>query len=560
MNNNLREEAFVSKFFKYIKKRVILTSKIYRANKFKEGTREHLAYVLSRSKRIKENFFRTIIIIVLLLTVNVFGFFLDSKFKYYNNMVKTHKMFFLYSMILLLCFFISMVVRGHLHLKYGGDFDENDKIFRFYYMTFWILYYIFVCVNMRGYIALGQVGMKDLLIFMLLIVLGFVVPIYDFYELLLSLPFLIWEFISIRSLFLATGIKVDPKANSLVATIGLTIAASLVSAFLNYNEAMRNFYNEALMEQYGEREKLKSNTIFSEIYDEVYEINLSTKSQSILLTSDKYKSIANAIKLPYDAWIELYAKNLIHPDDQTLFLTKLSYTNVLKTKNERIYFEARCLTKNDQYVWTSFLFLQTSFEKDKDVFGFLLTQDIDSQKTIQAKLKSEAERDLLTNLYNKITTQNLIEAYLTSEGATGTHAMILMDIDSFKIINDTIGHAEGDRILAMFADCMKQSFRESDIISRVGGDEFLVFMKNINSIALVCDKLNKFLSAFKNKGIEMDIDIRLSASIGISIYRKDGITYDALFNKADFALYKAKKTGKDQYKFASSYQEGEESE
>ena len=550
----------MKRFFQYIKTRLVLTSKIYRANKFKEGTREHLAYVLSRSKRIKENYFRTCIIVLLLFIIDILGFFLDSKFQYFNNMVKTHKMFFIYSMILLICFFVSMAVRGHIHFTYSDKFDENDKIFCFYYMIFWILYYIFVCVNIRGYIALGHVGMKDLLVFMLLIVLGFVVPIFDFYELLIALPFLIWEFISMRSLFLATGITDDPKANSLAATIGLTIAASLISAFLNYNEAMRNFYNEALMEQYGDREKLKSNKIFSEIYDEVYEINLTTKSQSILLTSDKYKYIANSIKLPYDSWIELYAKNLIHPDDQNLFVTKLSYTNVLKVKNERIYFEARCLTKNDQYVWTSFLFLQTNFKKDKDVFGFLLTQDIDSQKTIQAKLKSEAERDLLTNLYNKITTQNLIEAYLLSEGATGTHAMILMDIDSFKIINDTIGHSEGDRILAMFADCMKQSFRDSDIISRVGGDEFLVFMKNINSIALVCDKLNKFLSAFKNKGIEMDIDIRLSASIGISIFRKDGITYDELFKKADFALYKAKKTGKDQYKFASSYQEGEESE
>ncbi|MDO5014510.1 MAG: GGDEF domain-containing protein [Clostridia bacterium] len=543
----------MQRFYKYLQSRLRVINQIYRANKFKGGTQEHMAYVTSRSKRIKENFLRAGFVIFVLLILDIVGFVLDARFSAFNDMVNNHKNFYVYSFILLFCLFVAMMIRGFSHLKYSTRLNDDDKVFRFYYMIFWILYYIFVSLNIRCFVSVGVVGLKEMLIFMLFIVFGFVVPIYDFYELIIVVPLIIWEFINMRLLFAACGL-ITPRSNLTNVTV-ITIVVAFLSALFNYTESMRSFYNEALMDQYGKREKRKSFKIFSEIYDEVYEINLSSKTQAPLINNNKYKS--TPIDLSYDLWIELSAKNLIHPDDQNLFMTKLSYLNVVKLKKERIYFEARRLTEQDQYIWTSFLFLKASFEKDKDVYGFLLLQDIDSQKTTQAKLKSEAERDLLTNLYNKITTQNLIETYLSREGASGTHAMILMDIDSFKMINDTLGHARGDEILSLFAACMKQSFRESDILSRVGGDEFLVFMKNINSIALVCDKLNKFLSSFKSKGIEMDIDTRLSASIGISIFRKDGSTYEELFSKADMSLYKAKKTGKDQYKFASSYDEEE---
>ena len=130
--------------------------------------------------------------------------------------------------------------------------------------------------------------------------------------------------------------------------------------------------------------------------------------------------------------------------------------------------------------------------------------------------------------------------------------MIIIDIDNFKTINDTRGHAVGDQILLAFAAELNKNFRETDILGRAGGDEFVVLIKNVQSIAMICDKLQHLSSSFKKYGIDHGFPGRLSTSIGVAMFNKDGRTYEELFKKADAALYEAKRNGKDQYKFSIS--------
>lgn len=152
------------------------------------------------------------------------------------------------------------------------------------------------------------------------------------------------------------------------------------------------------------------------------------------------------------------------------------------------------------------------------------------------------QKDPLTLIYNKISAKGAIERFLRGLGGHGTHVCLFLDIDNFKEINDRFGHAKGDSLLVTYGRVLKENFRMGDIISRFGGDEFMVFMKNISNPQTAEKKARLLCEALRN------VDgVCVSVSIGIACYPKDGSTYDELVRNADEALYQAKNKGKNQY-------------
>jgi len=120
-------------------------------------------------------------------------------------------------------------------------------------------------------------------------------------------------------------------------------------------------------------------------------------------------------------------------------------------------------------------------------------------------------------------------------------------VDYFKNINDSLGHMFGDTVLADIGSKLKKLFRTSDIVGRVGGDEFMVLLKSIEDTALVVEKaeaIKQSLSQITKGGVD---SYPISSSIGIAMYPKDGLTYADLYQKADVALYEAKRNGRDRY-------------
>ncbi len=176
------------------------------------------------------------------------------------------------------------------------------------------------------------------------------------------------------------------------------------------------------------------------------------------------------------------------------------------------------------------------------VVGIL--SDIDEQKRKLLTAEETAMKDPLTQLYNKVSTKALIEEYLDTNKNQG--AFMMLDIDNFKRVNDTLGHLYGDAVLSELAHTLKSLFRDSDIIGRVGGDEFVVFMTNINELAVIRTKAERILSAFKRSFRTENAEQGISCSIGVSIYPSHGSTYDELMQKADSSLYFSKSRGKDQ--------------
>ena len=123
-------------------------------------------------------------------------------------------------------------------------------------------------------------------------------------------------------------------------------------------------------------------------------------------------------------------------------------------------------------------------------------------------------------------------------------ALIMMDIDSFKAINDNFGHEEGDKVLAMLANLLVDHFRKEDLICRVGGDEFLVFMRYICNESIIHTRCERLLKAFCKKTRKYRPTAKPSLSIGVAMVHPNCSTVEQLYRRADEMLYQVKRSGK----------------
>lgn len=163
-------------------------------------------------------------------------------------------------------------------------------------------------------------------------------------------------------------------------------------------------------------------------------------------------------------------------------------------------------------------------------------------------LQKKADMDLLTELNNKIATERKIKEYM-EEHPREQALMFIFDIDNFKKINDTRGHAFGDEVLRNIGMRLKAEFRSSDIIGRVGGDEFILFLKDIQSDEILVKEAMKVARLFQNFEVGQYSKYSVTSSVGCAVYPWDSATFEGLYKAADKGLYKAKKRGKNQLAF-----------
>ena len=181
-----------------------------------------------------------------------------------------------------------------------------------------------------------------------------------------------------------------------------------------------------------------------------------------------------------------------------------------------------------------------------------IIDDITVQLENENSLRYRAERDLLTNLYNRTSIESIVEQFLkTPEAEVGIHAFVYLDLDNFKQINDTLGHAVGDQVLLDVAHKLLKRFRSTDVMARLGGDEFAVFMKNFPNVEALSATIASFIPQMAATYTKEDgsCPVSVSASVGIAITPKDGRSFQELYKKADIALYNVKNTTKNNFAF-----------
>lgn len=295
--------------------------------------------------------------------------------------------------------------------------------------------------------------------------------------------------------------------------------------------------------------------------------------QELLLSDERYRLIMEKTDSIMYEWnlvndsvtfSDIWHKKFGYPSITENFLGKLKEHNILHENDIEKYLELMIAAKNGEqngetvvrirklngeYIWCR-MYLSAILDKNKiPVKAIGIVIDIDKEKREAQLMQNKAQRDSLTGLYNKGATESSIQSFLENKGKNQLHALIVIDVDNFKMINDKLGHLTGDDVLIDVTEKITKLFRTSDIIGRIGGDEFVVFLKNIRSVTVAKESAKEICKAFHDSFIGENKDYKISGSIGIALYNKDGQTYSELFKNADTALYCAKRKGKDQYAF-----------
>lgn len=274
--------------------------------------------------------------------------------------------------------------------------------------------------------------------------------------------------------------------------------------------------------------------ILSQANDIVFELDFLTDT---LLCSPKWEERFGYAPVTRNALDLIACSPNIYPDDHAKLLECIKQ---LQQGERYLEAEIRIANAAGQYSWSR---LRATAQQDQNgntlkLVGVII--DIDQEKRASQALLDKADRDSLTKLYNKTASRRHVEAYLSARPAPEQAALLIIDLDNFKRVNDRYGHMYGDAILIQAATEICSYFRGDDIISRIGGDEFMVFMKNVPNRQLVEKRCQQLICAIHQLYHEQLADCNLSCSIGAALIPEHGTSFQELFQRADRALYSAK--------------------
>lgn len=216
-------------------------------------------------------------------------------------------------------------------------------------------------------------------------------------------------------------------------------------------------------------------------------------------------------------------------------------------------FEAELTNYKAEKVWFEFS-LKPVFESENNLSLIIAEgRDLTKYKNIEQNLKKMSLFDPLTGLANRTLLQEHLEQALARSDRNGRQfAVMFIDLDHFKKVNDTLGHHAGDELLVSIGQCLKACLRDEDIIARVGGDEFVVVLaseSDIEGTTMIATRLMQSISSLVYKVGDGNI---VSASIGIAVVPGDGKDVDTILKNADAAMYMAKKKGKNCFQYFSN--------
>jgi len=274
------------------------------------------------------------------------------------------------------------------------------------------------------------------------------------------------------------------------------------------------------------------------------EYNIITQE---LILSDEYYRILGIKQNTQLSWDDFLA--LISEDD---------YERVLLIINEAIQKGSKFDIKYTIHSNTKIIYVQTKGKVRKKQNGSVnitavsmdITKDVKNKQTIE-KL---AYFDALTGLANRtLLKDRMIKAIQSTKRANEKLAILFLDLDHFKLINDTLGHSVGDELLVYISNILKNILRESDTLSRLGGDEFVILLPSIKDdedAHIIASKIQKKLENKHDIGIHQ---LYITSSIGVSIYPHHGETCDELIRNADTAMYESKNEGRNRYTIYSQH-------
>ncbi len=293
----------------------------------------------------------------------------------------------------------------------------------------------------------------------------------------------------------------------------------------------------------GERYKL----VVEGASDGLWDWDLITDTAYI---SERWRDVIGFDKEEVNNYLETWTK-CIHPKDSKTVIDNLQ--GHLEKKMPFFSCEYRVRTKNGRYIWISSRGKALWDEEGRAVRLAGSHTDITERKQMESELKYMAFYDPLTNLPRRDVFKEKFKAAMTDARRNGKKlAVLFIDLDNFKTINDSFGHLAGDKLLKMISTKLKACVRETDTVSRVGGDEFVILLPDINSTEDT-DRIIDRILELCNQPIKLsNHELYASMSIGIAIYPDHGKSERAILKNADIAMYKAKEKGKNGFYYFDS--------
>lgn len=250
-------------------------------------------------------------------------------------------------------------------------------------------------------------------------------------------------------------------------------------------------------------------------------------------------------KISYSELIQQFIFKVVHPDDRKQYFEIMQCTNFIDSLNngiDRLGCQFRRIVDQNKMVWMELDVHLFRNPLSKHVHALLTIKNINQKKHEEIMLVQSTKYDYLTNMYNKRATEDLAREALSQARKEELSAFIILDVDNLKHINDNQGHTAGDFILKNLSTILGSAFRRTDIVGRYGGDEFIIFLRNVESEKIVTARLDGLYQQLS----ENHFFDTISCSIGVAI--KQGNTpYELLFEQADIALSHAKSSGKNRY-------------
>lgn len=282
----------------------------------------------------------------------------------------------------------------------------------------------------------------------------------------------------------------------------------------------------------------KYRTVMNYTNDFIFELDLC--SNEIYLSDNiQIKGTDNHIILDASDWIN--TQKYVHNEDRSALLE--AFENIIVNKKVKDLTLRIDLEEKGVYVWYRLrMFLHLNQEQEPIMILGIFT-NIDVEQRNLEVLEKQVEIDPMTGLLNSVTFRKNYYKAIRSIKENECLGMLLIDLDNFKYINDEYGHYSGDVVLKAVARVMTSTFRSTDYIARVGGDEFAIIMANVTDKGIVELKAKQLIEGVAKLSLGEQM-IKTTCSVGIMTTSDELMPYKHIFNKADSALYEAKRTGK----------------
>lgn len=337
---------------------------------------------------------------------------------------------------------------------------------------------------------------------------------------------------------------------------GVASIMAIVAFVLFTTTGVIRKYNARIIQLTLEREK-EHQTMFQtateQLFEDIYEWDITHNRAASDTTEQYIKRLGIPGNTPFDETLAHIAQQQIKEEHRQTYIDTFAPAHVLQAfaaGTDTLRCEFMITSDGAAYYWMRITAKIFRWEEDGSVRMLAYRENIDEEVRHERYLFEQMQRDVTTGLYNKAATQDHIRDLL-SQSPGGRFAFFILDIDNFKRVNDCFGHVMGDAVLCEFSHTIRAQFQDSDVVGRIGGDEFAVFLSVAGRED--AEKQAQALAAALDRDMQQgSCYCRVTASIGVSLSPEDGCDFETLYRNADTALYQTKERGKNGYTFYSA--------